>query len=207
VSGLLIVGAGGHAKVVADILICQGMPVLGFLDDNLKPQDAHCLGLPILGSIDDYQSHSPTGLVMGIGDNATRMAVAERLGNEAQPLWHTAVHPSAIVARSVRIGEGTVIAAGAVVNPDAVIGRYVIINTGATIDHDCNIGDFCHIAPGANLAGGTCVGEGSLIGIGATVTPYHSIGSWTVVGAGAVVVCNIPDNVVAKGVPACWGTP
>lgn len=203
-SGLLIVGAGGHAKVVADILISQGITVLGFLDDNLTLRDAHCLGLPILDPIDDYQSHSPTGLVMGIGDNATRKAVAERLGNEARPLWRTAIHPSAIVARSARIGEGTVIAAGAVINPDAVIGRHVIINTGATVDHDCDIDDFCHIAPGANLAGGTCVGEGSLIGIGATVIPYHSIGSWAVVGAGAVVVTDIPDNVIAKGIPARW---
>jgi sugar O-acyltransferase (sialic acid O-acetyltransferase NeuD family) len=178
--------------------------MMGFLDDNDAFHGTRLLGLPVLGPIDVYRELASTGLVMGIGDNAARKAIVERLGTEIPHPWHGAIHPTATIAPSVQIGEGTVVAAGAVINPDTIIGKHAIINTGATIDHDCKIGDFCHIAPGAHLAGGIHVGEGSLIGIGVVATPYHSIGAWVVVGAGAVVIRDIPDRVVAKGVPARW---
>jgi len=201
-SGILIIGAGGHGKVVADILLRQSMPVRGFLDDDPTTWGTLRLGLPVLGPIDTFSDYSPEGLAMGIGSNALRQDVVKRLGTLAQELWQSAIHPRAILAPSAKIGRGTVIAAGAIVNPDAVVGEHVIINTGATVDHDCRIGDFAHIAPGVHLAGGVRVGEGSLVGIGGSVIPGCNIGQWTTIGAGAVVVDDIPSHSVAVGVPA-----
>lgn len=201
-SGILIIGAGGHGKVVADILLRQSIPVLGFLDDDPTIWGTSRLGLPVLGAINAFLDYSPGGLVMGIGSNALRQKIVQRLGSVAQELWHSAIHPKAILAPSAKIGRGAVIAAGAIVNPDAYVGEHVIINTGATVDHDCHIGDFVHIAPGVHLAGGVHVGEGSLVGIGSTVIPNCNIGQWTTIGAGAVVVSDIPSHVLAVGVPA-----
>lgn len=203
-SGVLILGAGGHGKVVADILLCQRVPLLGFLDDNPATWKSECLGLPVLGAIESYQDYKPTGLVLGIGNNRVRQKIVERLSQEAEGLWINAIHPTAILADSVQLGNGVVIAAGTVVNPDTVLGDHLIVNTGATIDHDCVIEEYVHLAPGVHLAGGVKVGQGTLIGIGAAVIPYRSIGCWATVGAGAVVVRDISNKVIAKGVPARW---
>lgn len=204
-SGILILGAGGHGKVVADILTCQGIGVLGFLDDNPATWGSSCLGLPTLGGINTYKDYAPDGLIIGVGQNRVREALVQRLGKAADALWINAIHPSTIIAPSVCLGIGIVIAAGAVINPEASIGDHTIINTGATIDHDCQIGGFCHIAPGVHLAGAVTVGEGSLLGIGSAVIPLRNIGEWTIVGAGAVVIRDVPSNVTAKGIPARWG--
>ncbi|MEO8286221.1 MAG: acetyltransferase [Chloroflexota bacterium] len=199
---ILIIGAGGHAKVVADILLCSGLVVMGFVDDNPAIWGEQRLGLPVLGAIDTYASYEAGGLVMGIGDNENRMQVVERLGQPAGKLWRQAIHPRAILAASVVVGRGVVVVAGAVVNPDTVLGDHVIVNTGATIDHDCEIGDYAHIAPGVHISGGVHVGTAALIGVGASVAPGRSIGVRAIVGAGAAVVHDLPDGVTAKGVPA-----
>ncbi len=201
-SGILIIGAGGHGKVVADILLRQSISVLGFLDDDPATWGTLRLGLPVLGAIDTFSDYSPEGLAMGIGSNTIRREIVRRLGNLAHDLWQLAIHPRAVIAPSVSIGRGTVVAAGAVVNPDTYLGDHVIINTGATVDHDCHIGDFVHIAPGAHIAGGVRVSEGALLGIGSVAIPGSAIGEWATVGAGAVVLDNIPDRVVAIGIPA-----
>lgn len=203
-SGILILGAGGHAKVIADILLRQRMPVRGFLDDDPMMWRTTQLGMRVLGAIDDYERFAPDGLVMGIGNNIARQAVVQRLGARAKHLWCNAIHPAATIAESVRMGCGAVIAARAVVNPDTIVGDHVIINTGATVDHDCNIGNYSHVAPGSHLAGGVTVGEGTLIGIGSSVIPYRVIGRWATIGAGTVVIDGIPDGVIAKGNPARW---
>jgi sugar O-acyltransferase (sialic acid O-acetyltransferase NeuD family) len=203
-SGILIVGAGGHAKVVADILLSQGLNVVGFLDDDPSTWGGTRLGLPVVGSIASYAEYAPEGLVMGVGSNLARKQIVKRLGAEAHGLWRGAIHSRATLANSVRLGVGVVVAAGAVVNPDSVLGDHVIINTGAIVDHDCTIGAYAHIAPGVRLAGGVCVGEGALIGVGASVIPLRAIGGWATVGAGAVVVDDVPDGAIAKGVPARW---
>jgi sugar O-acyltransferase (sialic acid O-acetyltransferase NeuD family) len=205
--GILVLGAGGHGKVAADILRRGGRrfiseTVLGFLDDDETTWGATRLGLPVLGAIAQYAQFQPTGLVMGIGSNKARSSIVERLNADA--LWQNAIHPTAILAESARIGRGVLIAAGAIINPDAVIGDFAVINTGTTIDHDCSIGAYAHIAPGVNLAGGVQVGEGTLVGIGAKVIPYTTIGAWAVIGAGAVVVRAVPDGATAMGVPARW---
>jgi sugar O-acyltransferase (sialic acid O-acetyltransferase NeuD family) len=202
VRGILVLGAGGHGKVVADILCCAGMPLLGFLDDDPATWGTMRLGLPVLGSIATYREHMPGGLVLGIGDIAARKAIVDSLGSEARYLWYNAIHPRATVARSVRLGNGVTVVAGAVVNPDSALGDHSVVNTGATVDHDCVIGDFAHIGPGAHLAGDVRVGRDAFIGIGASVTQGISIGVGAIVGAGSVVIDPVPCHVTVKGVPA-----
>lgn len=198
---ILILGAGGHAKVVADILLQQGASVLGFLDDDPMMWDRKPLGLPVLGTIESAHDFPSASLVHGIGSNLVRRQLAIQFRERG---WQQAVHPQAIIAPSVRLGIGVVIAAGAVVNPDATIGDHTIINTCASVDHDAVIGPCAHIAPGARIAGTVHVGPGTLVGIGATVIPSRTIGAWAIIGAGATVITDIPDSVTAMGVPAIW---
>lgn len=199
---VLILGAGGHAKVVADILQLQGAEVCGFLDDNSDLWNTRILGLPILGSIKTYANFLSDAFVIGIGSNTVRQKLDELLNTNVR--WLRASHPTATIARSAYVGKGVVIAAHAVVNPDSFIEDHAIINTAATVDHDCVIGRYAHIAPGTHLAGGVKVGEGAFIGIGANITPGCTIGDWAIVGAGATVVNDVPPRVVAKGIPARW---
>ncbi len=200
--GCLIIGAGGHAKVIADILHCQGVKVLGFVDDNPNLVGQTILGLPVVGLIGHWANFEPSSVILGIGSNAARRAVAERLETSAELPWITAIHPSAIIAKSVRIGNGTVIMAGAVINPDTVLGQHVIINTASSVDHDCTIGSYVHIAPGTHVAGGVSIGSEAFLGIGTSVIPNRKIGENAIIGAGAVVISDIPPNVTAVGVPA-----
>lgn len=199
-TGVLILGAGGHAKVVADILLSQGLEVTGYLDDDPQTWNTKPLNVPVLGSSDTFPELAQHRIVIGIGSNAIRQRLAAQLGEDMR--WCNALHPRAIIAESVKLGLGVVVAAGAIINPDTVIGDHVIINTAASVDHDCEVGAFCHIGPGTHLGGGVKVGQGTLIGIGATVHPYCTIGKNVIVGAGAVVVNDIPDNITVVGVPA-----
>jgi sugar O-acyltransferase (sialic acid O-acetyltransferase NeuD family) len=137
-------------------------------------------------------------LVLAVGVNGERAELAQVLDAH----FGTAVHPTAIVAPSARIGEGTVVLHGAIVQPNARIGRHVLINTGASVDHDCVIGDYAHISPQAALSGHVTVGEGTHIGVGAVVIPTVTIGRWCKIGAGTVVIEDIPDHVTAVGNPA-----
>jgi len=203
-SGILIIGAGGHAKVVADILLSRGEKVLGFLDDNPQLWGQTRLDLPILAGTDSFLEFQPDGLIIGIGVNTVRKAIVERLGDAARLLWRLAIHPSAVIAPSVSLGPGTVICAGVVINPDTAIGQHVIINTGATVDHDCVIEDYAHVAPGSTLTGAIRVGVGALIGARAVAIPGRTVGAWATVGAGAVITRDVPAGIVAKGIPARW---
>jgi sugar O-acyltransferase (sialic acid O-acetyltransferase NeuD family) len=206
-SGVLILGAGGHGKVVADILVSAGFTIIAFLDDDPQTWNRDWHGIPIRGPIHTYLAYLPCRLALGIGSNAARRRVVEALGAAAGALWVKAIHPRAVVASSVQMGEGIVVAAGAVINPDTVLGNFVIVNTGATIDHDCQIADYVHIAPGSHLAGGVQVGQETLLGVGTNVGPYRSIGRRVTAGVGAAIVRDVPDEVVAKGVPARWDSP
>lgn len=203
---VLIIGAGGHAQVVADILQQaneQGHKVLpvGYVDDNTALHGQNLLGLPVFGNIVERKRIAYDAIIVAIGDNATRKTFAERLAYEGER-FITVSHPSAILAPDVQIGSGTMICAGAVVNPCSVIGKHVILNTGSTLDHHNQVGDYAHIAPGVHTGGEVSVGEGTLVGVGATIIPRCQIGVWSTVGAGAVVISNAPQNVVAVGVPA-----
>ena len=193
---MYLFGASGHGKVVKETLNANGIKVDAFVDDN--PNVTECGGRPVLH---DAMGLSP--MIVSIGVNKIRKMIVERLmRSNSAIVFGKAIHPSAVVSPSAKIGEGTVVMAGAVINADAVIGRHCIINTGATVDHDCVIGDFCHIAPGTHISGATHVGAGTWIGIGSSVIQCLNIGRNCMIGAGSVVVKDIIDNVVAYGCPA-----
>ena len=200
----LIIGAGGHGKVIASGMLENGLNILGFVDDNAEIIGRTILDLPVLGTIEQLADIGPDGLVTGIGNNSVRQQVVQRANQITRATWLNVVHPKAIISKFVQIGEGTVVMAGGIINADTNIGNHVIINTGSTVDHDCAIGHFAHIAPGAHVAGGVTVGDGALLGIGCSVMPGCQIGERALIGAGAVVVNDIPSGVTAKGVPARW---
>lgn len=198
----LILGAGGHAKIIADILHCRAIPVLGFLDDDPALWGTRPMGLPVLGPLDAFLDYSPTGLLLGIGSNHARRTIVDRLGPAATPLWINAIHPTAAIGFNVRIGRGVVIAAQTVVGVDSTVGDHAIINTSASVDHDCRVEAWCHLAPGVHLAGGVHIGKGAFVGIGAVVLPGRRIEEWATIGGGATVVHDIPAHVTAIGTPA-----
>jgi sugar O-acyltransferase (sialic acid O-acetyltransferase NeuD family) len=202
---LVVFGAGGHAKVVIDIIEQQGnYEIAGLLDDDLKHKRGSFFGYPVLGARAELPvliSAQLRHAIITIGDNAGRAAVAALLD---QLGWQfaNAVHPRASIGRGVQIGPGSVVMAGCVVNADASLGAHVIINTGATVDHDCRIEDAVHIAPGCHLCGGVSVGRGSLLGAGSTVTPGVKIGCKAIVGAGSTVIRDVADEARVSGSPA-----
>jgi len=203
---VLLIGAGGHAQVVADILLAmnQGgnkLIPIGFLDDDAHLVGLRFLDLPILGTISDLPVVSHDALIVAIGHNRVRQAIWSTLSEQGET-FATAVHPAGVIGRDAKVGSGTMICGGVVINPGSRIGQNVILNTGATIDHHNLIGDHAHLAPGVHTGGEVRIGEGALIGIGATVMPGISVGEWAVVGAGAVVTSDVPPFATVIGVPA-----
>lgn len=196
---VIIIGAGGHGRVVADIVRCAGDQVIGFLDDGdgLPEQIS---GLPFLGGVENYVNFPEAEFLVAIGNPRIREQITERL---AGVKWHTAIHPAAVVSRmETSVGAGTVIMAGAVVNPGAVIGRHCIVNTCAVVEHDDHLEDYVHISVGARLGGLVRVGKGSWIGIGAVVSNCVNVCEDCMIGAGAAVVQDIVNSGTYVGVPA-----
>lgn len=198
-SSVIVMGGGGHAKVVISTLHAAGYRVSGVFDDDVEKIGQKILGVEILGTLNDVPDTSKAAGVIAVGDNHTRARIVSRFPSIQ---WVSVVHPQAYVAETAEIGCGTVVFAGAIIQPGSVIGEYVIINTGATVDHDCVIEDFVHIAPGCHLAGGVHLGTGAFLGIGSAVIPYKKVGTWAIVGAGGVVTKDLPDGVCATGIPA-----
>jgi len=203
---LVIWRAAGHALTVADIVRLEGKyDLVGFLDDVASQRcgEAFC-GSTILGGreqLRELRERSVHHILLGFGDCYARLELADWVRRQGFQLA-TAIHPRSVVASDVQIGPGTVIAAGAVINAASRIGENVIINTCASVDHECLVEDGCHIAPGVHLGGRVTVGKGSWIGIGVTVKDRVRIGAGSIIGVGAVVLHEIPDNVVAYGIPA-----
>ncbi len=202
---IFIFGASGHGKVVADAARLQGFVVTAFFDDNPVLWQGNFFELPVVGGHELLlawcRENNVKAGVVAIGNNITRHSLAQELLKIGLQMA-TVVHPTAVVAASVRIGQGSVVMAGAVVNPDTVVGDHCIINTGAVVDHDCHLGEGVHIAPGCQLCGGVTVGEESLIGAGTTVIPGIRIGAQAVVGAGSTVIHEVPPRGKVAGCPA-----
>lgn len=190
---LVIIGASGHGKVIADIALKIGYKEIVYLDDNENLLE--CAGFPVIGK-SCRATEIDGDKIVAIGNAKIR----ERLQSEIKTV--TLIHPDAVVSRRVEIGEGSVVMAGTVINSDAIIGNGCIINTGSSIDHDCIIRDFAHISVGAHVAGTCHIGERTWIGAGATVSNNINICSDCIVGAGAVVIKDIDEKGTYVGVPA-----
>jgi sugar O-acyltransferase (sialic acid O-acetyltransferase NeuD family) len=200
---LLLIGAGGHARVLIDVAERQGrFQIHGLLDERPRDPGATLMGYPILGGRERLDRRTlPSHAIVAIGSPSQRAAwqeALEELGFQLAVL----VHPSAQIGRDVELGAGSVVMAQVAVNSGTRVGRGAILNTGASIDHDCELGDFVHVAPGARLAGGVRVGARAHIGIGSCVIQNLAIGSHAVVGAGAAVVRSVDEGAVVGGVPA-----
>jgi sugar O-acyltransferase (sialic acid O-acetyltransferase NeuD family) len=202
---LFVYGAGGHGTVIGDILIVRKEPSFaGFIDDRFELHGRSILGFPVWGDGSWLAREVKNGRVavaLGVADNPARQKMALNCLDWGAELA-TVVHPAASISSSARLGSGTSVMAHAVVNPNAEVGMGVIVNTAAVIEHDVKVGDFAHISPNAAMGGVSRIGALSHLGIGAVVIHCVSIGARAIVGAGAVVVRDIPDNVVAFGVPA-----
>lgn len=202
---IVVFGAGGHAKVVLDILDRMGVyEVVGLLDDNAELVDTIRNGYHVLGGQEKLSSLFHDGIeqmIVALGDNQQRKRVydaAKRLGFT----FCSAIHPSAQVGSNVLIGEGALLVAGVVVNVDACIGDNVIVNTGTSVDHDCRIEAHVHLSPGVHLAGRVTVGESTHVGIGAVILPSVVVGKNCIVGAGSVVREHVPSGMIVAGNPA-----
>lgn len=196
---MYLYGAGGHSKVITDILTSRGVQVVGVFDDHPAEAKLRILevrdGLRLLG---DGFPKLDAPLIITVGHNGRRAELAAALGAE----YGTAIHRSAIIAPTVTIGAGTMVLQGAILQCDARIGQHVLINTAASIDHDNVLGDFVHVSPHATLCGHVEVGEGTHIGAGAVVIQTVKVGRWCTVGAGAVVLRDVPDYATVVGNPA-----
>jgi sugar O-acyltransferase (sialic acid O-acetyltransferase NeuD family) len=202
----IVIGAGGHARVLISVLKTLNRDILGVTDLDPDKVDNIITGFPVLGSdnkIMDY-STSSVELVNGIGAISSikkRKAIYIYFKNRGYS-FAKVIHPSAIITDGVRLGEGVQVMAGAIIQSGCIIGNNSIVNTGAIIDHDCMISEHVHVAPGAVLSGGVRIGTCTHIGTSATIIQGVEIGQTTIVGAGAVVLANIPSSVKAIGVPA-----
>jgi sugar O-acyltransferase (sialic acid O-acetyltransferase NeuD family) len=202
---IVIIGAGGHGQVVADILresAAAGFSAraVGYVDDRRAVDGTELVGVCVLGCISALSRIPHEGVIVAVGDNQTRARLWRAVG--PAETFVTAKHPRAIVSRDVTIGDGSMLCAGVIVNTGATIGHGVILNTGCTVDHHTTIGNFVHIAPGVHMGGEVQIGDGALVGIGAVILPQISVGAGSIVGAGAVVTRDVPPGVTVAGCPA-----
>lgn len=194
---VVLIGGGGHAKVVMDIVEACGDQVVGVLDDALE-KGTLIQGVPVLGKVAEAEGFEDCSFLIAIGNNEVRYRLAKQLDLP----WYTAVHPTAVVSSKAQIGEGSVVMPKAVVNAGARIERHCIVNTAAVVEHDNHIADCGHISCGAVLTGTVRVGETVLIGAGAIVRNNVTICAGSTVGAGAVVTADITEKGTYVGVPA-----
>lgn len=196
---LVLVGASGHGRVIADIAKKIGYSDIAFLDDNEAVMQ--CAGYPVLGRTDTASRYPDRDFLVSIGNARIRQMLQKRLEQNGLTVV-SLIHPSAVIGEDVTVGSGTVIMAGAVVNPGSVLAEGCIVNTCASVDHDCRIGAYAHVSVGAHVAGTVEIGQRTWIGAGATVINNIKIAADCMIGAGAVVVKDITCEGVYKGVPA-----
>jgi sugar O-acyltransferase (sialic acid O-acetyltransferase NeuD family) len=203
---VLIIGGGGHAKVLIDTLRLCSKTVLGIAEADPTRIGTDIFGIRVIGNDDMISGYAPESLhlVNGIGSihlPEQRRTLFDKFKKRGFS-FETVIHPSAVVASGVVLGEGVQIMAGAVIQPGSRIGKNTIVNTKASVDHDCTIGDHVHVSPGVTLSGDVRVGNGVHIGTGSTVIQGITIGRNSLVGAGSVVLTDLPDDVEVAGVPA-----
>jgi sugar O-acyltransferase (sialic acid O-acetyltransferase NeuD family) len=198
-NNLVIVGASGHGKVIADIAEKIGYTDIVFLDDNLTVKS--CGNYVVVGECKEAVSYKNADFVVAIGNTKIRRKIQSELMETGLRIV-SLIHPDAVIAINVQIGVGTVVMAGAVVNPCTEIGQGCIINTCASVDHDCHIGDYVHVSIGAHVAGTVTIRSDTWIGAGATISNNLEITSGCMVGVGAVVVNDIKEPGTYVGVPA-----
>ena len=194
---IVVIGGGGHAKVVIDCIRSAGDTAVGILDDSLNAGST-VLDVPVLGKIADYGKYADKKFIIAIGNNAVRRRFAAVLCVK----WYTAIHPRAVVSPYAALGCGSVVMPNAVINAGAEVGAHCIINTGAIVEHDNRLGDFVHVSPAAALGGTVTVGEETHVGIGAFIKNNITVCGGCIIGAGAVVVKDITECGVYVGVPA-----
>ncbi len=192
---IYLYGAGGHAKVIIDILIAMHQKPAGIFDD-FSNQDL-LNGVPVMRYEPQHIGNNDKVLI-SIGDNTTRKEISRKM----QYSFATAIHPKTCTSHFSSTGEGSVIMQGVVLQSGAEIKKHCILNTSCSIDHDCVVNDFVHIAPGATLCGNVTIGEGTHVGAAAVIIPGVTIGKWCIIGAGSVVISNVPDNCAVAGNPA-----
>jgi len=190
---MILYGASGHGKVIAEILEANNIYDIIFWDDNTAARVFEFRVFKPFESIIDQK------MIISIGNNTVRKKISEKTCK--QFTFATAIHPNSIISRRSIIGEGGVIMPGAVINADSAVGKHAIINSGAVIEHDCTLNDFTHVSPNATLCGNVSVGEGTHIGAAAVIKQGINIGKWCTIGAGAVIIRDIPDYAVVVGNP------
>jgi UDP-perosamine 4-acetyltransferase len=202
-NSLIVIGDGGHAKVVIDILFSQNQyKIVGCTSSNLDTKNV--MGVAVIGDdsvLPELYKQGVHHAFVAIGDNKKRKHLTDEVSGYGYHIVNV-ISPKSHISSSIKLGKGIVIMPGAIINADTIVGDNVIVNTGATIDHDCLIEANVHVAPGCHLAGNVTVGDGAFLGVGCQVIPKIKIGEWSVVGAGAVVIKNIPPGVTAFGIPA-----
>jgi sugar O-acyltransferase (sialic acid O-acetyltransferase NeuD family) len=205
-SDIFLYGAGGHAKVVIDIIKESGKDSIRFLiDDAVNLKGTIFSGYPVVGTrhdlLDKLKKKPASRGIISIGENDVRYKIYQWFLKNGMQLA-TAIHPQACLAKSATLGYGTVLMAGVVINASVIVGNNSIINTHSSIDHDSNIGNHVHIGPGSVLCGNVTIGDLSMIGAGSTVVPNITIGKKVVVGAGSTVIHDVPDGIMVAGSPA-----
>jgi len=212
-SGLpvVVVGSGGHAKVVIDALLSAGRRVLFATDPDAGSHGRTILGVTVAGGDDALWRHEPSTVEVALGMAVPEGDVAQASSRRLRIIrdisgrgyrMATVIHPSAIISKSAALGEGCQIMAGAIIQPDCRLGSYTILNTRASVDHDCRIGDNVHLAPGVVLGGGITISNDAHLGLGAVIAPGVSIGAGSVIAAGAVVLRNVEQGQRVAGIPA-----
>ncbi|MDX1811591.1 MAG: acetyltransferase [Gammaproteobacteria bacterium] len=202
---VIILGAGGHAKVIIDILLVQQCQIIGITEAGYQ-RHSQVLGIDIIGGDEAVAKYQPQDVLLvnavGMLPYSDRRLQLYKKFKQQSYHFKSAIHSASVIANETQLAEGIQVMAGAIINPGVVIAENCIVNTGAIIDHDCNIGSGVHIAPGATIGGGVVVGDNTFIGMGAVILNGIKVASNSVVGAGAVVTADVPENVTVAGVPA-----
>ncbi len=194
---VIVIGAGGHASVVASTLLAAGYSITAFYDDDDQKWGQRIEGIEILGPIRDARQSQVSSALIALGDNSDRRRVASELDLD----WLTVVHPFTSIAAGVTLGRGTVAFAGTIIQPGSTVGDHVILNSRAGVDHHVAVEDFVHVAT-AHLAGGASAGEGCFLGLNSTILPGVHVGEWATVGAGSLVRVDVKPGTTVFGNPA-----